>query len=366
MTELEDRIRDALQDPRRALPAWPDPMRRVRSAAARQRAGLAAATLVLAAAVATPLALLPGLVTHSSGVKPSAVATARTPSPGSSASSVPSWAKGLHGEVAYKCGNYICLMRPDGTGKRTLTATYPEWDPAWSPDGRMLAFRGYYGTAKGDYAIYIVDADGCHLKRLAGGMGGISPSWSPTGRQIAFAVGGIDVMNVGGTGYRRLTRDTSRYGDDSPAWSARNRIAFIRTRIGTPSGEIYTMNADGSGVAALTHGGPGFGEPSWSPDAKSIAFVDKTVPLQGAGVIEVANADGTGIHRVSPPGWTSYSPTWTPGRKVAFLVQAASGTNAYIVNPDGTGLRRLYPSLVDGQESMQIAWGSAPLPRASC
>src|SRR5438128_1294431 len=83
------------------------------------------------------LALLPGLVTHSSGVKPSAVATTRTPSPGSSASSVPSWAKGLHGEVAYKCGNYICLMRPDGTGKRTLTATYPEWDPAWSPDGRM-------------------------------------------------------------------------------------------------------------------------------------------------------------------------------------------------------------------------------------
>jgi len=294
-------------------------MRRVRSAAARQRAGLAAATLVLAAAVATPLALLPGLVTHSSGVKPSAVATARTPSPGSSASSVPSWAKGLHGEVAYKCGNYICLMRPDGTGKRTLTATYPEWDPAWSPDGRMLAFRGYYGTAKGDYAIYIVDADGCHLKRLAGGMGGISPSWSPTGRQIAFAVGGIDVMNVDDTGYRRLTRDTSRYGDDSPAWSARNRIAFIRTRIGTPSGEIYTMNAD-----------------------------------------------GTGIHRVSPPGWTSYSPTWTPGRKVAFLVQTASGTDAYIVNPDGTGLRRLYPSLVDGRESIQIAWGSAPLPRASC
>ena len=371
MTDLEDRIRDALQDPRWQLPAWPDPMPRVRRAARRQRAGLAIATAVLLAAVVTPLALLPGLLSHPPGAKPSAVGT-RSSSPvhttpsGAGGLPVPAWAKRLHGEVAYKCGDYVCLMRPDGTGQRTLTATFPEWDPAWSPDGRRLAFRGYYGTAEGDYDLYVVDANGCHLTRLTHRMNGISPSWSPTGRQLAFAVGGIDVINASGTGFRHLTADASRYEDDTPAWSASNRIAFVRTRMGTSLGEIYTMNADGSGVAPLTRGGPGFGEPSWSPDGKSIAFVAVTDSLDSAGIIEVASADGTGVHRVSPSSWTSHNPTWTPGGKIVFLVQQGTRTSAYIVNPDGTGMRQLYPDLAAASGSIQIAWGSAPLPRAGC
>jgi len=38
MIDLEDRIREALKDPRRQLPAWPDPIPRIRRAARRQRA----------------------------------------------------------------------------------------------------------------------------------------------------------------------------------------------------------------------------------------------------------------------------------------------------------------------------------------
>ena len=365
MTDLEDKIREALQDPRWQLPGWPDPMPRIRRAARRQRRGLAVATAVLLICAALPLALLSRLGAHPSAAGPSAVGTpssspARTPSSGRSL--LPSWTKRLHGEVAYSCGGAFCLMRPDGTGKRMLSAPAPQWDPAWSPDGRRLAFRGYFGPAEGDYTLYVVDANGCHLTKLHAAMNGISPSWSPTGRQIAFDIGGIDVINADGTAFRRLIRDTSRYAADTPAWSASNRIAFVRTRMGTSLGEIYTMNADGSGVAALTHGAPGFGEPSWSPDGKLIAFV--AYP-RSSPVIEVANADGTGVHRVSSRSWTSYGPAWTPGGKVVFLVESGAGINAYIVNPDGTGMRMLY-HLADVVESVQIAWGSAPLPRAGC
>jgi Tol biopolymer transport system component len=162
---------------------------------------------------------------------------------------------------------------------------------------------------------------------------------------------------------RYLISDTSRYGYDSPAWSVRNRIAFVRTRIGGSQGQIYAMNVDGSGVAPLTHGAPGFGQPSWSPDGKAIAFVAVTMPLQFAGVIEVANADGTGRHRVSPPSWTSYSPTWSPDGRVVFLVKRDARTSAYIVNRDGSGMRLLYPNLGD---ALQIAWGPTTLPPASC
>jgi TolB protein len=381
MTELEDRIRDALQDPRWALPAWPDPMPRVRRAAARQRARLAATTLVLLVAVVTPLSLLPGLVTHRSTVKPSPVSTAPAPSVRPAVPSVPSWAKRLHGEVTYQCGGSICLMRPDGTGKRTVTAAFPgkrnftvifpQWDPAWSPDGRRLAFRGYFGPSEGDFAIYVVGANQCHLTKLTAAMNGTNPAWSPSGRQIAFTIGGINVINANGTGLRSLTSDQARsgrdrYDDEDPAWSATNRIAFVRTRMGTSRGEIYAMNADGSSVAPLTHGGPGFGQPSWSPDGKSIAFVANP---SSASTIEVATADGTGVHRVSPRSWTSYSPAWTPGGKIIFLRQIGaptqstdSPTSAYIVNRDGSGLRLLYPKL----DAIQIEWVARTPPRATC
>ena len=51
-SELEDRIRRALRDPRHELPAWPDPMRRVRQSARHQRARLVLVTAVFAAASA--------------------------------------------------------------------------------------------------------------------------------------------------------------------------------------------------------------------------------------------------------------------------------------------------------------------------
>ena len=84
----------------------------------------------------------------------------------------------------------------------------------------------------------------------------------------------------------------------------------------------------------------------------------------------MANADGTGAHQVSLSSWWSYNPTWA-GRKIVFLVIKGLHASplgeqiqasAYIVNRDGS-LRLPYPNLGD---ALEIAWGSAPLPRASC
>ncbi len=255
-------------------------------------------------------------------------------------------------------------MHPDGTGKRAVPANGPlqlaQRDPAWSPNGRQLSFRGYYGQGDGQYDLYAVSFNGCHLTRLTHGMNGTSSSWSPTGRQIAFSVPfGIYVINANGSGMHRLIVNDTRYsyGADAPAWSSSNRIAFVRYIPALRADEIYTANADGSGLTPLTHGRPGFGQPSWSPGGNSIAFVANP---NGRSVIEVAGADGTSAHLVSPFSWTSYSPTWTPGGRIVFLRQTgastatnATATSAYIVNRDGTGLRLLYPNL----NATQIAWG---------
>jgi dipeptidyl aminopeptidase/acylaminoacyl peptidase len=381
MTKLEDRIREALTDPRRQLPAWPDPMPRIRSAARRQRAAaLAVAAAVAAAVVAgivTPLALPAGPTGHPASPWNHRLTAHRTPrpppgglfAPAAAFRLVPPWAKRLGGEVAYTCGENVCLMRPDGRASRVMAATVPEGDPAWSPDGGDLAFRGYYGTGDGQYDLYAVDVIGCHLTRLTHQMNGTSSSWSPDGRKIAFSgPSGIYVINADGDRPRELL--TSLRGDsysvDTPSWSVTNRIAYTRTP--TPRGrpEIYTINPDGTGDAPLTHRGPGYAQPSWSPDGTSVAY---TANPYAASSIMIASASGTGAHRVSPPAWTSYSPTWTPGGKIVFLRQTGqptpntyAPTSAYIVNPDGTGLRVLYPHL----NASQITWGSASLPTAIC
>ncbi len=57
---------------------------------------------------------------------------------------VPPWASA--GSVIYKCGDALCVMRPDGSGEHDLLPSghpWPQWDAAVSPNGKMVAFRGY-------------------------------------------------------------------------------------------------------------------------------------------------------------------------------------------------------------------------------
>ncbi len=138
-------------------------------------------------------------------------------------------------------------MNADGSGVRRLTHG-ASGSPAWSPDGRRIAFRG----DKSD--IYVVDVDGSGQRRLAQSAG--DPVWSPDGRRIAFerrfARGAeIHVMNADGSGQRRLTRSAGLGVDWSPDG---RKIAFVSDRDGG-RGQIFVMNADGSGQRRLTQRG---------------------------------------------------------------------------------------------------------------
>src|SRR5919198_657858 len=99
-------------------------------------------------------------------------------------SSLPGWAS--TGFIAYRCRDQLCLMRPDGSGKRYLLSVGPSppWDPAIAPHGRQLAFRGYYGLGDGEYAPYVVGTNGCAVRRLTRRTIAGDPTWSPDGRRI--------------------------------------------------------------------------------------------------------------------------------------------------------------------------------------
>ena len=102
-----------------------------------------------------------------------------------------------------------------------------------------------------------------------------TPAWSPDGRKLAFVSrrdgnSEIYVINADGSGQENLTQHPAR--DSHPSWSRDGRkLAFVSRRDG--NSEIYVMNADGSGLRNVTRAPSNDLRPAWSPDGGAIAFV---------------------------------------------------------------------------------------------
>ena len=151
----------------------------------------------------------------------------------------------------------------DGTGKRNLTRSpdVPDWSPAFSPDGRTIAYMSAH-------ELWLMDADGGNQRQLTR-AGELSeyPSWSPDGRALAFSGhrgGDFEVLRIDAAGgeERNLTNTP---GDDKwPAWSPDGKqIAYIS------DDDVYVMAADGSGPRNVSKT-PNLYEnhPSWTPDGR--------------------------------------------------------------------------------------------------
>jgi sugar lactone lactonase YvrE len=136
-------------------------------------------------------------------------------------------------------------------------------------------------------------------------------------------------MNSEGSAERRLTWTTSSEGD--PAWSPDGtKIAYVGADSGGHS-RIWVMNADGTGQAQLPVA-PAIEsavdiQPQWSPDGTQIAFASTRVDTWNVWVI---NADGSGLRRVT--NFLSNDPAWSPdGRQLAYVGANAIG----VVDADG-------------------------------
>jgi dipeptidyl aminopeptidase/acylaminoacyl peptidase len=155
------------------------------------------------------------------------------------------------------------LIYWDSDRRSAPPAVTREGAPAWSPDGKQIAYYSEVGGQPAD--LFLMDADGRNVRQLtrtpeAEGY----PAWSPDGRQIAFEShtpdGNFDVyvMNADGSNVRRLTREPRR--DVGPAWSPDGlKLAFMSDRDGKEF-NLYWMNTDGSAVEQLTSG-----ETDWFP-----------------------------------------------------------------------------------------------------
>ena len=115
----------------------------------------------------------------------------------------------------------IYVMRANGSGVRRITfnGSYNA-SPAWSPDGRWIAYEAR--VAGGQFDIWLVDPEGeTNLPLVSHPRSDEGPSWSPDGRKLVFSSarrGSHDLyrVDVSGRNLRRITRGP---GDDkSPSW----------------------------------------------------------------------------------------------------------------------------------------------------
>ncbi len=227
----------------------------------------------------------------------------------------------------------------DGAGEERVTVDGDlDLTPAWSPDGRVLAYTCY---RPGYQDIFMTDLATRRQWSATGGRGrNWLPAWSPDGTEIAFASSrdgaeAIYVMNADRTGLRRLT--TGRAIDTSPAWSPDGRrIAFTSDRTGSP--QIWVMGADGSNPEPLTKE-KYCDRPSWSPGPDDeIAYVSLTGTGFDIKVIETA----TRRTRQLTFGPVNESPAFSPnGRHIAFTSTRSGSQQIWTMTRMGTDPRQV-------------------------
>jgi Tol biopolymer transport system component len=157
-------------------------------------------------------------------------------------------ALGLHGQ---RCGD-LYTMRAGHSGLHRLTATAAcEHHPAWSPDGRLIAYQRDSDTSQ----IVVIDPAG-HTRRVIGR--GTYPTWSPDGRLLAFLSGRAIAIVDARTGSKKQELQPAAPYDDIDeglTWSpdgTRLAFGFLDLDEAQPLTHLASISADGTDAVRLT------------------------------------------------------------------------------------------------------------------
>jgi TolB protein len=266
-------------------------------------------------------------------------------------------APGINGVILFlrPVGAYdqVFTARSDGTHVRQLTHFRDSGaaDPAWSVDGRRIAFARDYAAGKPTehLDIYTMNADGSGLHGM--GLKGLNgkPLWFPDGRRILFGrIGGLYVIAAGGGRPRRALRLAGDYDNGSLSPTGRE-VVFLRHR--GNGGALFIASLASGRVKQVTPWSLGADEKiDWAPDGSLILSRNR----QGVFTIRPDGSGLTMLARGSDYCSESFSPD---GTKVLFIDHCSTGgrkSHLLTMNLDGTGVERIQHLL-----GHWASWGTA-------
>jgi TolB protein len=227
----------------------------------------------------------------------------------------------------------------DGYNPQTIvSSSEPIMSPAWSPDGRKLA---YVSFEKGKPSIFVQEVFTGKREKMTSykGING-APAWSPDGRYLAMTLskdGNADVY-VMDLRSKKLRPLTAHWGiDTEPAWSPDGRhIVFTSDRGGQP--QIYRVPMNGGDPERLTFDGKYNARASYSPDGQNLIMVTRQNGMYRIGALDLT----TNSLRVLTNGSLDESPSFAPNGSMVIYATTVNGrAELSAVSFDGRVRQRL-------------------------
>ena len=258
--------------------------------------------------------------------------------------------------IAYvtKSANRYTLRITDADGEGgqvALASPQPIISPAWSPDGRRLA---YVSFESGKAVVMVQDVFTGDRRAVASFKGSNSaPAWSPDGRRLAVTlsrdgVAQLYLLDLDGGGLRRLT--TSSAIDTEAAFAPDGQtLYFVSDRGGGP--QVYRLPVAGGAAERVTFSGSYNISPAVSPDGRMLAYVNRS----GGFRVMVMPLDGSAAPLAVTDTNDDESPSFAPNGRLLIYATRSGGRDVLMTTTlDGRIKSRL---LSTGAEMREPAWG---------